>query len=716
MQLDAPNLALLQCRCASTNRTTEIEVEQVHHYEPDKIRNVVLLSHSGAGKTSLAEALLFSAGAVSRLGKTDDGTTTSDYDPDEIKRKISINLSLLPCEWKNCKVNLIDTPGYPDFMGEVKSGLRVSEGAVIVISAASGVEVGTQQVWDYVNEAKLPCLIFVNKMDRENASFSEVLKDLQAKLGTKCLAVQLPVGSQKDFRGIVNLVTRKGYSGNHLQETEVPASLASEVSSHREKLVESVVEVDDEVLVRYLDGQEISEEDIHRCLRQATMLGKVTPVLAGCALSNTATTPLLDAIHDYLPSPSDGGSVTASNVSTGAEESVKPASGSPLSVMVFKTSTDPRAGRLSYIRVYSGSISSNSQVWNASKGAAERVGQLFVLRGKAQESVPQLGTGDIGAVAKLMSTATGDTLSSRERPLKLAPIAFPQPVLSMAVYPKSRGDLDKMSIALPKICEDDPTLKMQREADLNELLLSGMGETHLDVAAAKLLHKFGVEVALQPPKVPYKETITVPVKAEYKHKKQTGGHGQYGHVFLEMEPVPRGTGFEFTEKVVGGAVPRNYIPAVEKGVNEARLEGTLGGYPVVDVRVTLYDGSYHPVDSSEMAFKLAAAQALKKGLLQGQPVMLEPIMNLTINVPDSFTGDIIGDLNSKRARVLGMNPGGGINIIQAQAPLTEILRYAMDLRSITQGRGTFTVEFSHYEEVPVSVAQKIIAQKQASQT
>ena len=683
----------------------------MHHFEPERIRNVVLLSHSGAGKTSLSEAMLFNSGAISRLGNVADGTTTSDYDPAETKRQISINLSLIPCQWKDCKINLIDTPGYPDFVAEVMAGLAVSEGAVIVVCAASGVEVGTEQVWRYTSEAKLPCLIFVNKMDRENANFFNALKDIQVKLGTRCLPVQLPIGSQKDFQGIVDLVTKKAYSGTPLKETEMPSALQSEVDSYREKLVEAVVEVDDELIAKYLDGEEISEEQIYRCIKEATRLGKIVPVLPGSALKNIAVTTLLDAIHDYIPSPKEREALKATNASTKAEEMVEAVSEGPLSALVFKTTNDPRVGKISYFRVYSGTISSNSQVWNVNHGSAERVGQLFVMRGKTQEAVSQLSAGDIGAVAKLASTTTGDTLGSREHQLKFATVEFPQPLLNMAVQPKARGDLDKMSTVLPKICEEDLTLKVHREADIGEILLGGMGETHLDVAAERLASKFGVEVNLQRPKVPYKETITTATQAEYKHKKQTGGHGQYGHVLLELEPLPKGTGFEFAEKVVGGAVPRNYIPAVEKGVKEARLEGVLAGYPVVDVKVTLFDGSSHPVDSSDMAFKIAAAQALKKGLTEGQSVLLEPVVNMTITVPDTLTGDIIGDLNTKRARVLGMNPGNGVNVIQAQAPLAEVQRYAVDLRSMTQGRGTFTTEFSHYEEVPAQITQKIIAQK-----
>ena len=688
-----------------------IEVIQVHHFKSDKIRNVVLLSHSGAGKTALAESILFNAGAITRLGNIDEGTTVSDYDSEEIKRRISINLSLLPCQWKDSKLNVIDTPGYPDFVGEVKAGMGVSEGAVIVVCAASGVEVGTEQSWDYINEAGLPSLIFINKMDRENANFSNTLNDIQVKLGKKCIPIHLPMGEQKEFHGVVDLVTKKGYDGNPPKETDVPSSLSNDIESYREKLVEAVVEVDDELITKYLDGEEISEEDIYRCIKQATMQRQVVPVLVGSVLNNVGISFLSDAIHDYLPSPKDKGMIKAVNGSTGSDEEIEPYDEGTLAALVFKTNTDPRIGKINCLRIYSGTISSNSQVWNVNKGVVERIGQLFILRGKTQEPVPQLGAGDIGAIAKLASTTTGDTLGLRDHPIKLMPTEFPSPVLNMAVHPKSRDDLDKMSVALPKICEEDLTIKVQRNADVAETLLCGMGETHIDVAAERLMHKFGVEVILEIPKIPYKETITTQVNAEYKHKKQTGGHGQYGHVLLKLEPLPRGTGFEFTNSIVGGAVPKNYIPAVEKGVNESKQEGVIAGYPAVDIKVTLYDGSFHAVDSSDMAFKIAGAQALKKGLSQGQPCLLEPIVNMTITAPDAFTGDIIGDLNSKRARVSGMTPANGFNVVKAQAPTAEIQRYAIDLRSITQGRGTFTIEFSHYEEVPAPIAQKIIDQR-----
>lgn len=684
----------------------------MQHYEINNIRNIVLLSHSGAGKTSLSETMLFTTGAISRLGNVDDGTTTSDYDPEELKRKISINLSLLPCSWKDTKLNLIDTPGYPDFVGEVKAALRVSEGAIIVVCAASGVEVGTEQVWKYASESNLPCLIFVNKMDRDNADFLRTVEEIQSKCGKKCLPVQLPIGSQKEFKGVVDLLTLKAYAVS-AKEIEIPSSLQEQAKSYREKLLEAAVEGDDELIAKYLEGEELSNEEIRYGLRQAIAMRKIVPILAGSALRNIGITPVLDAVCDYLPPPHRERAVVATNPRTESKEEIEPSPTAPLTALVFKTSTDPYVGKLNYLRVYSGTIFSNSQVWNVTKNGMERIGQLFVLLGKTQEPVSQLSAGDIGAVAKLTLASTGDTFTSRDHPLVLPPIEFPKPVLGLAVYPKSKADLDKMSTVLPKLCEEDPTLQMRREADTSEIVLYGIGETHLETVAERMLRKFGVEVKLELPKVPFKETIMTKITAEYKHKKQTGGHGQYGHVFLELEPLPRGSGFEFTEKIVGGAVPKNYIPAVEKGVNEARQEGVLAGYPVVDVRVTLYDGSYHPVDSSDISFKIAGAQALKKGLSQGQPILLEPIMNLTISVPENFTGDIIGDLNTKRGRVLGMTREDGLSIIQAQTPLVEILRYAIDLRSITQGRGSYTTEFSHYEEVPAHIAQKIIAERQA---
>jgi elongation factor G len=679
-------------------------------YSLENIRNVVLLSHSGAGKTSAAEAMLFTAGAIKRLGKAEDGTTTSDYDPDEVKRQISINLSLLPCQWQGAKLNLIDTPGYSDFVGEVRAAMRVAEGAVIMVCAASGVEVGTEQVWSYCEQSALPRLIFINKMDRENADFNKTVGQIQAKFGNKCLPVQLPIGAQDKFEGIVDLLTLKAYTGPDAKETEFPALLQSQADSFREKLIEAAAEVDDKLIEKYLEGAELSQEELRSGLRQAVAKGKVVPIFTGSALKNIGTGLLLDAIYNYLPSAKEGKVIT---ITDSSQKTIEPSPEAPLAALVFKTSADPYVGKLTYFRVYNGAIKSNSQVWNVTRKGAERIGQLFVLRGKNQEPVPELGAGDMGAVAKLTLTSTGDTLGSQDKPVKIAPIAFPEPAFSLAVHPKTKADLDKLGAALTRLAEEDPTLRVRREADTNETILSGIGESHLEVAADKMQRKFGVGVKLETPHVPYKETITAGAKAEYKHKKQTGGHGQYGHVFLELEPLSRGSGHEFADKIVGGAIPKNYIPSVEKGVNEAIKEGVLARYPVIDIKTTVYDGSFHPVDSSDICFKIAGAGALKKGLSEGQPILLEPIVNIEVTVPEDFTGDIIGDLNTKRARVQGMNPGGGVNVIEAQVPLAEILRYAIDLKSITQGRGSYKAEFSHYEEVPAHIAEKIIAARQA---
>jgi elongation factor G len=685
----------------------------MQQYGLENIRNLVLLSHSGAGKTSLSEAVLFDTGAINRLGRVDDGTTTSDYDPDEIKRKISINLTLLPCQWKETKINIIDTPGYSDFVGEVGAAIRVGEGAIIMVCAASGVEVGTEQVWAYSEEAGLARLIFVNKMDRENANFLRVVDEIRSKFGSRCVPLQLPIGAQSTFEGVVDLLARKSYIGSEMKEGDIPSSLQDEVGSFRSQLVEAVAETDDNLLTKYLDGEKLTLEELADGLRRAVVSGKVVPILVGSALRNIGVTLLLDTAYKCLPSPKERQVVIIDESAEGGVRQVEPNEDGSLAALVFKTSADPYVGKLTYFRVYTGVIDSNSQVWNATRGGAERIGQLFLLRGKTQEPVSQFRAGDIGAVAKLNLTSTGDTLCSRDKPINIASIKFPVPIFSGAVHPKTKADLDKLGAALTRLTEEDPTLEVRRVPDTGETVLSGLGETQLEVAMEKMLRKFGINVQLEMPKVPYKETVTTAAKAEYKHKKQTGGHGQYGHVRLEVEPLPRGSGTEFADRVVGGAIPRNYIPAVEKGVNEAMQEGVLAGYPVVDVKATVYDGSFHPVDSSDICFKIAGAQALKKGLAQAQPILLEPIMNIKVTVPEQFTGDIIGDLNTKRARVLGMNPQDGFNVIEAQVPQAEVLRYAIDLKSITQGRGTFKVEFSHYEQIPPQVTQKIITQRQA---
>jgi len=670
----------------------------MQHYRAENIRNVVLLSHTGAGKTSLAEAFLYNCGAITRLGRVDDGNTTSDYDPDEIRRQSSINLSVLPLEWKGSKVNIIDTPGYADFVAEVRAALRVADAAVIVICAASGVEVGTEQVWSYSDEVGLPRLIFVNKIDREHADFYKTVAQIQANFGRKCIPVQLPIGAQDSFAGTVDLLSRT----SSLPEGEIEPFF--------ERLVEAVAETDDALATKYLEGEELSEGELRAGLRAGVISGTIVPILVGTALDNKGIAELLDAIGQYLPSPKDRDKIIARDPNTEQEVAIEPEEEGPLSAFVFKTSADPYVGKLNYFRVYSGTLRSDSTVWNASKGRAERIGQLYTIRGKAQEPTAQVSAGDIGAVAKLAETGTGDTLCSQARPLAFAPISFPIPSLSVAVHPKTKADVDKLGTALSRLGEEDPSLSVRREPDTGETILSGLGEAHLEVAVERMRRKLGVDADLELPKIPYKETITTTTRAEYKHKKQTGGHGQYGHVFLELEPLSRGTGYEFADRVVGGAVPKNYIPSVEKGVHEALHEGVVAGYPVVDIKVTVYDGSYHPVDSSDISFKIAGAHALRKGVSQGEPVLLEPIMSVRITVPEDFTGDVIGDLNGKRARILGMSPQNGANLVEAQVPLSEMLRYATELRSMTQARGSFVMEFSHYEEVPAHITQRIIAE------
>jgi len=677
-------------------------------YKTEDIRNVVLIGHGGTGKTTLAEAMLFASGAINRLGSVEDGTTTSDFDPDEVKRTISINLSLLPCEWKNRKINVIDAPGYADFVGEMKAAIRAADAALVLVDASAGVEVGTEHCWTFADEAELPRAVLIDRMDRENADFAQALSQVQSFFGKKCVALQVPVGAQSSFSGVVDVLAMKAYSGEKATEGAVPDSLSGQAARHREQLVEAVAETDDELLTKYLDGTELTAEELTRGLRTGIASGAIVPVLAGAAAKNIGVAPLLNTLADYFPSPKDRPPVKAKNASTGQEEDVKADPAGPLAALVFKTTADPYVGKLTYLRVYSGVLKGDSTAWNSNKAAAERIGQLFVVRGKAQEPVPQLVAGDIGALAKLAETSTGDTLATKERPLILPPITFPAPAFSAAVHPKTKADLDKMGSALSRILEEDPTLRVHRDADTNETILSGLGEPHLEVTVEKVQRKFGVGLELTTPKVPYKETITAPATSEYTHKKQTGGHGQYARVAIKLEPLPRGSGFQFEDKIVGGVVPKTYIPAVEKGVSEAMREGVIARYPLVDVKVTLYDGKEHPVDSSEMAFKLAGSAALKQGVNQGRPILVEPIVNLRVTVPEANTGDAMGDLNSKRAKVLGISPQDGYSVIDAQVPLAEVQHYATDLRSITQGRGHYTLEFDHYEEVPAHLAQKII--------
>ncbi len=683
----------------------------VKEYSLDRIRNVVLLSHGGAGKTSLAEAMLYNTGAIKRLGKVDEGTTISDYDPEEIRRHISVNTSLIPCEWRDHKINLLDTPGYADFVGEMKGATRVADGCIIVVDATSGVEVGTELVWKYADERDLPRLVFINKMDRDNANFGRTLDQLREAFEGNFVPLQLPVGVGEGFEGLIDLVTMKAYVG---EEKDIPPELLEEARSFQEALVETAAEAEDELIVKYLEGEELTAEEMRRGLAAGTKARSVILVLCGSATQVVGSQTLLDCIVEYLPSPAER-EVRARSPLSGLEEALEVSPISPLAALVFKTFADPYVGKLTYFRVYSGAMESDSRVLNAYRNEEERIGQLFHLRGKEQEAVKSISTGDIGAVAKLQATSTGDTLCDKDRPLLLPEIDFPHPVYSATIKPKTKADLDKMGTALARLVEEDPTLRVSREQDTRETILSGMGESHVEIAARRLERKFGVEIETGVPKVPYKETIRSTTSAEGKYKKQTGGHGQYGVVQLRLEPLPRGQGFEFVDKIRGGAIPHNFIPAVEKGLKEAIQTGVLAGYPAIDFRAILYDGKYHPVDSSEMAFKIAASLGFKKAMEEANPVLLEPIMKLAITVPEGFMGDVLGDLNSKRARVMGMDQSGGLSVITAQAPLAEIQRYATDLRSMTQGRGYFTMEFDHYEEVPDHTAQEVIARARAEQ-
>ncbi len=687
-------------------------------YQAGQIRNVLFLGHGGCGKTSLAEAILFSVKSVDRLGKVDDGTSTMDYDPEEIKRKITIGTSIAPLEYKDHKINLLDTPGFFDFVGEVKGASRAADAACIVVCAVSGVEVGTEKAWGYAEEKNLARLVLINKMDRENANFDNVLKALRDKFGTNVIPVQIPIGSADKFQGVVDILKNKAYvsEGGKMVEKPVPADIAAKATEYRNMLAESVAETDDELLSKYLDGQELTNEELLAGTRKETISGKLVPVLAASSLKVTGISNLLDVMVEFLPSPVDRGEATGVNPATNAEEKRKPSESEPFSALVFKTMADPFVGKLTLFRVLSGVLKSDSQIYNASKGVNERIGQLFIMKGKTQEPVTELGAGDLGAVAKLQETFTGHTLSEKDKPIVYKPIEFPKPKLSLAVEPKAKGDEDKIGNGLARLTEEDPTFAVTKDTVTHEIVASGMGDLHIEVITSKLHKKFGVEVNLKTPKIAYKETIKGTVKAEGKHKKQSGGRGQFGHVWLELGPLPSGTGFEFVDKIFGGAVPRNYIPAVEKGLHEVMERGVLAGYPVVDVRVTLYDGSYHPVDSSEMAFKIAAHLAFKKGFHDASPILLEPVLNVEVRVPEEFMGDIIGDLNKKRGKILGMEPDGKYQIVRALAPQSELSKYAIDLRSMTQGRADFTVAFDHYEEVPAHQAEAIIAEAKKHMT
>ena len=674
--------------------------------ETTRLRNVALLSHSGAGKTVIAESMLFATGAITRQGSVQEGTTASDYEPEEQRREASVQTAIVQCMWRDHKINLLDTPGYADFRGEVISAIRVAEAAVIVVAAPSGVEVGTQQMWRMADERGLPRLLFVNKLDRENTDFLRVLDSISETFGRKCVAVQVAVGSETDFSAVVSLLDPKA---------EAPAGMEDQVEEARERLIEAVAEADDDLATKYLEGEEITSDEMIAGLRQGVATGDIVPVMAGAATIGVGTKELMDAIVDLLPSPAQSAAVTATDAD-GQEVQLDGKADGPLAALVFKTSADPFVGKLSYFRVYSGTFKSDTQITNATRDESERVGHLFTMTGKDQEPVAELAPGDVGAVPKLASALTGDTLTDRGKALLLPRLEFGASVYRMAVYPSSKADLDKLTTALARICEEDPSLQLTRDPGTNEMLLGGLGDVHVDVAVEKMKRKFGVEVLLEIPRVAYRETISIPTKVEYRHKKQSGGHGQFGHVWLEIQPLERGAGFEFDVKVVGGSVPREYIPSVQKGCRQAIEDGVLAGYPVVDLKATLVDGKFHPVDSSGVSFEIAGSHALSDGIRQANPTLLEPVMLARITVPESDTGDIMGDLNGKRARILGMLPNDdGTTTVEAEVPQAEMLRYATDLRSQTQGRGTFTIEFDHYDEVPVHLIPRVVEQTQTQE-
>lgn len=687
-------------------------------YGTDKIRNIALLGHGGSGKTTLTEAMLFTTGVIKRIGRVEDGSTVSDFDKEEKDRQISINTSLIPVEWKGHKLNVLDTPGYFDFVGEVKSALAVAGGAVILVDASSGIEVGTEKAWKYIREAKKPAFIFINKMDKENANFDKVINQLREKFGKAVVPFEVPLGEKEDFKGLINIVDMKArkYDEKEIKcfDVNVPDGFEDKIQPLREMLIESVAESDEALLEKYFEGEEFTDEEIHKGLRTGVLNGDLIPVLCGSAVKNIGVQTLMDMIWDYLPSPNDVEINTGINPNTGETIERKLDAEEPFSALVFKTIADPYVGKISLFKVLSGEIHKDDEVLNTTQDTKFKMGNIFILRGKEQIEVNKLVAGDIGAVAKLNNTYTGDTLCSKDSPIKYPGIDFPEPLLFLAVEPKSQGDEDKMGSGLHRLTEEDPTFKVIYNKETKQTLLGGQGDMHLSVIINKLKDKFGVEVELKDPKVPYRETIKGRAEAEGKHKKQTGGHGQYGHVFIRFEPSQEE--FEFGEEIFGGAVPKQYIPAVEKGLKECIESGVLAGYPVVNIKATLYDGSYHTVDSSEMAFKMATAIAFKKGMQAANPVLLEPIMRLEVLVPEEYMGDVMGDLNKRRGRILGMEPQkDGTQLVIAEVPQAEMFKYAIDLKSMTQARASFRMEFARYEEVPPHLSEKIIEEAKASQ-
>jgi elongation factor G len=684
-----------------------------------KIRNVAIVAHSGAGKTTLTEGMLFTAGAVDRLGTTENGNTTTDYEPEEIARKISVTSAAAFCDWKGIRLNVIDTPGFINFIEDTRGCLRAVDGAVVIVSAISGVKAETEKVWKYASEFDVPSLVFINKMDKESANFSMALGELEKSFGVEAIPLLLPLGQGEQFRGLIDLLTFKAYVHDRgkYTETEIPAEQREAADTYKKKLVEKIAEADDALLEKYLEGGELTDDEIRKGIREACMTRRFIPVACGSASEVVGVPQLLDLMLLCLPSPEEMSRVApirGTSPKNGSEVERKPLATDPLSAYVFKTIADPFAGKLSIFRVYSGVLKADSTVLNSVTGTKERIGQVFYLLGKKHVPAQSVGPGEIAAVVKLKDTNVGDTLCDEHHPIVLKSVRFADPVISYAIEPKSKGDEEKVSTGLQRILEEDPTLRFTRDEESREMILSGMGQVHLEVALERLKRKFGVEVSMKTPKIPYRETIKAKASVQGKYKKQSGGRGQYGDCWIEIEPLPRGGGYEFVDRIVGGVIPQQYRPAVEKGVVETMREGVYANYPLVDIRVTLFDGSYHTVDSSEMAFKIAGSMALKKAVMDAKPALLEPIMKVEVVVPDDTLGAVIGDLNAKRGKVQGVEPqAGGNQKIVALVPMAEMLTYANQLQSMTSGRGLYSMEFSHYEEVPGHLAQKIIAERQA---
>jgi elongation factor G len=677
----------------------------------ESLRNIALAAHGSSGKTSLAEAMLFNAGVIKRLGRVEDGNTAMDFEPEELKRKISLSSGFHQFDWKKHTVNLIDTPGDQNFFSDTKNCMQAADGALVVVDAVDGVKVQTEQAWDFAQEFNLPRILFINKLDRERADFFRTFTDAAECFEPKPIIIQLPIGKEADFQGVVDLVGMKAYTydGNgKATQVDIPAPMKDQVTKERETLVENLAESDDTLLERYLEGESLSDDDIKAALRKGTISQAFVPVLCGSATKNIAVDLVQDFLVNCMPSPIDRGAWTVTDPDGENEMECRPDPDAPFAGFVFKTIADPFAGRLSIFKIVSGTLGSDGTFFNVNKNTRERYNQLLRIVGKEQIPIESAGPGAIVAVAKLKETATGDSLCSDERKIKFQ-CAEPLPsVISYAVEPKSKGDEDKVFTSLSRLLEEDLSLKLTRNVETKQILLSGMGQIHIEAAVEKLKRKFNVEVQLNTPKIPYKETIKKKLRVQGKHKKQTGGHGQYGDCWVEIEPLPRGKGFEFVDKVVGGAIPRQYIPAVEKGIIESSQKGVLAGFPCIDFRATLDFGSYHAVDSSEMAFKIAGSLAFKKAASEADPVLLEPVMKITITTPDEYMGDIMGDLNSKRGRVLGMDNKGKNQVVMANVPMAEFLTYDAELRSMTGGRGMFEMEFSHYDEVPAQISKKII--------